>query len=108
MLFNSVEFIFAFLPITLALFWVKLRLGNRPAAISLLAASLFFYGWWDPRFIILVVSQITITWLLARAYERNQFRNVSFREFSKNQPFSLEGVTHASVGFSALLSVLCG
>ena len=52
MLFNSIEFIFAFLPITLALFWVTLRLGNRPAAIWLLVASLFFYGWWSPRHVV--------------------------------------------------------
>ena len=40
----------------------------------LIAASLVFYGWWDPRFVILVVSQITATWLLARAYEQTGAR----------------------------------
>src|SRR5262249_50955922 len=32
----------------------------------LIAASLVFYGWWDARFIPLLVGQIGATWLLAR------------------------------------------
>ena len=36
----------------------------------LIAASLVFYAWWDARFLILPVAQITATWLLALAHER--------------------------------------
>ena len=36
----------------------------------LIAASLVFYAWWDARFLILPVAQITLTWLLALAHER--------------------------------------
>ena len=31
-----------------------------------------FYGWWDARFLILPVAQITLTWLLALAHERTE------------------------------------
>ena len=69
MLFQSQFYVLVFLPITVALYYVAA--GSAPARHwVLIAASLFFYGWWDPRFIILVVSQITATWLLALAYER--------------------------------------
>src|SRR5947199_5422202 len=69
MLFQSQVYVLAFLPLPVVLFYAVAR--SAPARQWLLiAASLFFYGWWDPRFIILVVSQISATWLLARAYER--------------------------------------
>src|SRR5947199_6371952 len=70
MLFQSQVYVLAFLPLPVVLFYAVAR--SAPARQWLLiAASLFFYGWWDPRFIILVVSQISATWLLARAYERS-------------------------------------
>src|SRR3954463_7728683 len=73
MLFQSQIYVLAFLPVTVALYY--LAAGSAAARQwVLIAGSLFFYGWWDPRFIILVVSQITITWLLARAYERTGAR----------------------------------
>src|SRR5947199_5801047 len=69
MLFQSQVYVLAFLPLPVVLFYAVAR--SAPARQWLLiAASLFFYGWWDPRFILLVVSQISATWLLARAYER--------------------------------------
>src|SRR2546429_1161576 len=73
MLFQSQFYVLAFLPIIVALYYT---VAGSAAARQwvLITASLFFYGWWDPRFIILVVSQITATWLLARAYERTGAR----------------------------------
>jgi D-alanyl-lipoteichoic acid acyltransferase DltB (MBOAT superfamily) len=69
MLFQSQIYVLAFLPLTVALYYAA---AGSVAARQwvLIAASLFFYGWWDPRFIVLVVSQITVTWLLALAYQR--------------------------------------
>src|SRR2546423_4785283 len=69
MLFQSQVYVLAFLPLTAALYYA---VAGSAAARQwvLITASLFFYGWWDPRFIVLVVSQITASWLLARAYER--------------------------------------
>lgn len=58
MLFNSHEFVFLFLPIALAAFHV---LGQRNAAWGtawLGLASLFFYGWWNPRYVALLLASI--------------------------------------------------
>ena len=50
MLFNSYEFLLIFLPLVL-LGYHALLAGRAPGgALSLLVAcSLFFYGWWNPR-----------------------------------------------------------
>jgi D-alanyl-lipoteichoic acid acyltransferase DltB (MBOAT superfamily) len=57
MLFNSYTFLLGFLPIALAGFFLLARLGQSAQATWLVASSLFFYGWWDIRFLpILLVS----------------------------------------------------
>ena len=53
MLFSSFVFVFAFLPLALAGYYVAARFGRAPAAAWLVVASLIFYGWWDPRFVLL-------------------------------------------------------
>ncbi|MCQ8179889.1 MBOAT family protein [Methylomonas sp. SURF-1] len=59
MLFNSYTFILAFLPITLGLFFFLGRYAGRRVAISwLVAASLFFYGWWNPAYLGLIIASI--------------------------------------------------
>ncbi|MCB9169534.1 MAG: MBOAT family protein [Flavobacteriales bacterium] len=52
MLFNSAEFL-VFFPIVFAIYWSirQVRIQN----VFLLIASYVFYGWWDPRFLSLVV-----------------------------------------------------
>ena len=52
MLFNSMEFLL-FLPVVLGLYW-SLRGHFVLQNVLLLAASYFFYGWWDARFLFLI------------------------------------------------------
>jgi D-alanyl-lipoteichoic acid acyltransferase DltB (MBOAT superfamily) len=68
MLFNSYEFIFLFLPVVLAGYFL-LGHRNRPlAAIGwLAAASLFFYGWWNPRYLLLLLGSIAFNYAIGRA-----------------------------------------
>ncbi len=59
MLFNSPEFILGFLPVALGGFFLLGRLaGARAALLWLIAASLFFYGWWNPKFVLLLAGSI--------------------------------------------------
>jgi D-alanyl-lipoteichoic acid acyltransferase DltB (MBOAT superfamily) len=61
MLFNSYEFLFLFLPITLAgYFWVARR-GHEPAIVWLVLASLFFYAWWRPVYLLLLLFSMLVT-----------------------------------------------
>ena len=68
MLFNSNAFVFVFLPVVLAVFFgVRRALGTRAALGSLLAASVFFYGWWSPYYVLLLAGSIGFNFALARA-----------------------------------------
>lgn len=74
MLFNSVEFLFLFLPVLLVGFFALARLHRRAAALWLALGSLFFYGWWDSRYLALLLASIAFNYTvgvqLARAAER--------------------------------------
>ena len=57
MLFNSFQFLFVFLPVTLAGFFLLDRRHHQAALAWLGLASLAFYTWWDPANLpILLVS----------------------------------------------------
>jgi D-alanyl-lipoteichoic acid acyltransferase DltB (MBOAT superfamily) len=58
MLFNSYVFLFAYLPITVAGFFILGRRSQLWAAAWLAGASLFFYGWWDYRYLPLLLGSI--------------------------------------------------
>lgn len=63
MLFNSYSFLLAFLPITLLGFFLLGRLGKEAGATWLAAASLFFYAWWDHRYLALLLASICANYL---------------------------------------------
>ena len=70
MLFQTQFYVLVFLPAVTLLYYAVA--GSTVARQwVLITASLIFYGWWDPRFVILPVAQIMATWLLARAHERS-------------------------------------
>ena len=55
MLFNSPIFLFAFLPLTFAVFFALARVSEIAARAWLAAASLFFYAWWNPPYLLLLL-----------------------------------------------------
>lgn len=58
MLFNSYIFIFIFFPIVFFGFFRIGKFSHALASLWLAAASLFFYGWWDIRFVSLLLGSI--------------------------------------------------
>ena len=62
MLFNSLEFAI-FLPIVFFLYWFATNKNLRNQNLLIVAASLLFYGWWDWRFLLLMVVTITLSYL---------------------------------------------
>src|SRR5215468_11604004 len=70
MLFNSYEFIFAFLPVTAICFYALGIFSTRLALHWLIAASLFFYAWWRPLNVLIIVPSILINFVLARSLQR--------------------------------------
>lgn len=74
MLFQSQGFLLLFLPVTLAT-WFLLARTARWREWALIALSLVFYGWWDPRFLPLLLGQAIVSWLLAELYMRTGRRH---------------------------------
>lgn len=66
MLFNSFPYLLLFLPVS-ALVYTQLR-GSRPQAslLWLNLCSFFFYGWWNPASVLLLLASITGNFLLGR------------------------------------------
>jgi alginate O-acetyltransferase complex protein AlgI len=75
MLFNSYEFLFGFLPVTLFGFWFLGARRRDWALLWLTAASLFFYAWWRPINVLLIAPSILINLGLARLMERYRISN---------------------------------
>jgi D-alanyl-lipoteichoic acid acyltransferase DltB (MBOAT superfamily) len=65
MLFNSYVFIGAFLPATLVVYRLLCLTGHpRLPFLWLVVASLFFYGWWNPIHVPLLMASIVANYLL--------------------------------------------
>jgi len=66
-LFNSQEFAFFFLPITLVIFLlIRSRDLKELSFIWLALASLFFYGWWEPKYLVLILASIAVNFAIGK------------------------------------------
>ncbi|MGN0476032.1 MAG: MBOAT family O-acyltransferase [Ruminococcus sp.] len=63
MLFASTVFIFAFLPAVLLLYYVVLKKFRTAQNILLLVASLLFYAWGEPKYVLIMILSIIINYL---------------------------------------------
>jgi D-alanyl-lipoteichoic acid acyltransferase DltB (MBOAT superfamily) len=66
MLFNSLGYILGFLPLTLLGWFALARLNPRAGRLWLAGASLLFYGWWDWRYLALLLGSIAFNYAAAR------------------------------------------
>jgi alginate O-acetyltransferase complex protein AlgI len=67
MLFNSYAFLLVFLPAAILVYRVADSYPHLRMPV-LIALSLFFYGYWDVRFLPLLIGSILINWLAAKWY----------------------------------------
>ncbi len=65
--FSSYVFIFLFAPLAIGLFFLIAHRSRRLAAGWLLLASLFFYGWWNPVYVPLLLLSITFNYVIGAA-----------------------------------------
>lgn len=92
MLFTSPAFVLGFLPVTLAGFWLFGRNGRTHLPLLwLFLASLFFYAWWRPVFVPLLLASIMVNYyigglieILVGRRERGLAGNVLFAGVSGN------------------------
>jgi len=92
MLFNSVEFIFFFLPVTLLVFYL-LRFW-QPLWVSvgwLVAASLFFYGWWKLSYLLIIGASILFNYGIGVCMDRVRVGRFAILSFGVASNLALLG-----------------
>lgn len=77
MVFSSYIFIFAFLPVVVLGYYLLPRLASgqrlrRMQNLFLIAASLFFYGYFNTSYLLLIAASILVNYALARAMQGSQ------------------------------------
>ena len=78
MVFSSFLFLFLFLPGTLAAYYLApMRFRNA----VLLAASLVFYAWGAPRFVLVLVAGTWIDWTISKAIHAAPMRSTARRRW---------------------------
>lgn len=79
MLFNSFEFIALFLPITAILYFLLVRIAGIEYGIGILVvASLFFYAYWNPIYIVLIVASIGVNYFFGTRLLASNSQNARF------------------------------
>lgn len=66
MLFSSTIFIFAFLPLVIVLYFTVLNKSIFLQNMLLLVASIGFYAWGEPRFVLVMLASIILNYIFAR------------------------------------------
>ncbi|MCS5712309.1 MBOAT family O-acyltransferase [Candidatus Berkiella aquae] len=78
MLFDSYIFIFVFLPVCLLLYGLLTQYKQYGYALSwLVLASLFFYGWWNPPYLILLLTSIAVNFVIGQSLRQRAKQNKS-------------------------------
>ena len=70
MLFTTTTFALIYLPLVLVGYYLLGRRSGSAAALWLLLASLFFYGWWMPEFTALLVLSIAVNFRVGLQIQR--------------------------------------
>ena len=102
MLFSSAEFLFLFLPLSLLGFHLaRAYRGGRAAMAVTVAASLFFYGWWNPPYLLLILTSVGVNFFCTRSLVNKPARaklygalgvNLALLGYFKYRNFFLENV----------------
>lgn len=71
MLFNSIEFAL-FLPLAFILYWFVFNKNLKAQNFFLVVISYFFYGWWDWRFLTLVLFSTLLDYTLGLLIQKQE------------------------------------
>lgn len=97
MLFNSYEFIFLFLPISIIVyFWLNKKRLTQAGKAWLVFVSLFFYSWWDISYLPLILGSILFNFTIGTTISKS----------SKKVKQSLSQLSLLTFGIIANLSLL--
>ena len=80
MLFNSYEFIFAFLPLTFFIYFFLLQKRLVTGAkVFLVFSSLFFYSWWNVSYLPLILASMLFNYSIGNSLNEN-FQKVKIQK----------------------------
>ncbi len=74
MLFNSIDFAI-FLPIVFVLYWFVVNKNLKHQNILIALASYVFYGWWDWRFLSLIIFSTLVDYIIGISLGKEQNLN---------------------------------
>ena len=107
MLFNSLDFAI-FLPIVFVLYWFVMNRSLKLQNVLLVVSSYIFYGWWDWRFLSLILFSTLVDYTVGRALAKETritkrklllwtsiLVNIGFLGFFKYYNFFLENFVSA-------------
>jgi D-alanyl-lipoteichoic acid acyltransferase DltB (MBOAT superfamily) len=117
MLFNSIEF-FLFLPLVFALYWLIGSKRIKQQNVLIAIASYVFYGWWDWRFLFLIlfssVVDYTMGMLLKSTNDQAKRKvflwisitvNLGFLGFFKYYNFFVDSLVDSFTFFGSTLNI---
>ncbi|GHV05502.1 alginate O-acetylation protein [Campylobacterota bacterium] len=108
MLFNSYVFILLFLPVCVIGFYLLKALKLHEISLLFLSlASLFFYGYWDIRYVPLILISITVNYLIGRAIAKTKRESAheNAHDHSRSSCFSLSLSLGAIASRKSLLAI---
>lgn len=107
MLFNSIDFTI-FLPIVFIIYWLIPEKNLKTQNLLIVISSFVFYGWWDWRFLFLIVFSILVDYSIGRRLQKEEKTskrklllwtsiavNIGFLGFFKYYNFFVENFVHA-------------
>lgn len=116
MLFNSIDFAI-FLPVVFILYWFVINKNLKHQNFLIVVASYFFYGWWDWRFLSLILFSTLVDYVVGVKLSSEQdrrkrrfwlltsiFVNLGFLGFFKYYNFFLDNFISAFSFFGAEVS----
>ncbi len=75
MLFSSNIFIFIFLPTVIFVYYVILKKSRKLQNLFLFFASLFFYAWGEPKFVLIMILSIIVNWIFGLLVDKYRKSN---------------------------------
>lgn len=72
MLFSSLIFLFVFLPIVLGIYFIVFKKSMLAKNMLLLFASLFFYAWGEPKFVLVMILSIIVNYIFGRIIDQKR------------------------------------
>lgn len=93
MLFNAPEYIFAFLPITVVIYYFLNRINPANVAKTwLVLASLFFYGYWNTDYLLLITTSMLVNFAIGSAIHKTKANSTRSHNFFAAKPLLASGI----------------